>query len=135
MKIALAQLNYHVGNFEFNTNKIVRCIGEAKQSKADLIVFSELCVCGYPARDFLEFTEFITLCEEAARTIAAECVDIACIIGLLRPNHNPEGKHLIYSAYFIENGKVKAIVNKALLLIMIFLMSIGILSRQQFSLC
>lgn len=115
MKIALAQLNYHVGNFESNTNKIIQHIREAKLNGADLVVFAELCVCGYPARDFLEFTEFINLCDEAAKTIAAECRDIACIIGLPTPNNNTEGKDLNNSAYFIEDGEVKAIVNKALL--------------------
>ena len=115
MKIALAQLNYHVGNFDSNTNKIITAIHEAKQNGAHLIVFSELCICGYPARDFLEFNEFVGLCETAAKTIAAECKGIACIIGLPTPNHNPEGKDLNNSAYFIEEGNVKAIVNKALL--------------------
>ena len=67
MKIALAQLNYHVGNFESNTNKIIDHIHQAKQQGADLVVFAELCVCGYPARDFLEFKEFIGLCDEAAK--------------------------------------------------------------------
>jgi len=115
MKIALAQLNYHVGDFESNTNKIISHINKARQNGADLVVFAELCVCGYPARDFLEFDEFISQCETAAKTIAAACTDIACIIGLPIPNHKPEGKELNNSAYFIENGQVKAIVNKALL--------------------
>jgi NAD+ synthase (glutamine-hydrolysing) len=115
MKIALAQLNYHVGNFESNTAHIIQAIQKARQNGADLVVFSELCVCGYPARDFLEFKEFINQCELSAQQIAAECTDIACIIGLPIPNHKPEGKDLNNSAYFIENGKVKAVVNKALL--------------------
>jgi NAD+ synthase (glutamine-hydrolysing) len=115
MKIALAQLNYHIGNFESNTAKIIAHINEAKQNGADLVVFSELCVCGYPARDFLEFNEFINLCNNAAQQIAAACTDIACIIGLPTPNDTPQGKDLFNSAYFIENGIVKAIVNKALL--------------------
>src|SRR5471030_1849957 len=115
MKIALAQLNYHVGNFESNTEKIIGHIKTAKSEGADLIVFAELCVCGYPSRDFLEFDEFIDLCEAAAQQIAKECIGIACIIGLPTPNHRPEGKELSNSAYFIENGKVKAVVNKALL--------------------
>jgi len=115
MKIALAQLNYHIGNFESNTQKIIAGIRQAKQNGADLVVFAELCVCGYPARDFLEFNEFISLCDTAAQQIAAECIDIACIIGLPTPNNKPEGKDLNNSAYFIEQGKVKAIVNKALL--------------------
>ncbi len=115
MKIALAQLNYHIGNFESNTAKIIQHIQKARDNGADLVVFSELCVCGYPARDFLEFNEFISQCEDAANTIAAACIDIACIIGLPAHNSKPEGKDLNNSAYFIENGKVKAVVNKALL--------------------
>ncbi|MDB5112668.1 MAG: synthase [Mucilaginibacter sp.] len=115
MKIALAQLNYHVGNFESNTAKIINHIKMARNNGADLVVFSELCVCGYPARDFLEFNEFISQCEGAAKAIAAACTGIACIIGIPIPNHKPEGKELNNSAYFIENGEVKAIVNKALL--------------------
>ncbi len=115
MKIALAQLNYHIGNFESNTSKIIEHIKLARNNGADLVVFSELCVCGYPSRDFLEFDEFIDLCETHAQQIAAECTDIACIIGLPTPNEGTEGKELFNSAYFIENGKVKAVVHKALL--------------------
>ena len=113
--IALAQLNYHVGNFESNAKKIIDSIKAAKSNGADLVVFAELCVCGYPARDFFEFNEFLELCETSARQIAEACVDIACIIGLPTPNHKDQGKDLFNSAYFIENGKVKAVVNKALL--------------------
>ncbi|MEO6632372.1 MAG: NAD+ synthase, partial [Mucilaginibacter sp.] len=115
MKIALAQLNYHVGNFESNTAKIIDHIKKARNNGADLAVFAELCVCGYPSRDFLEFDEFIGLCETSAQKIAEECYGIACIIGLPTPNHRPEGKDLNNSAYFIEEGKIKAIANKALL--------------------
>ena len=115
MKIALAQLNYHVGNFEANTQKIIYAIKEAQQNGADLVVFAELCISGYPARDFLEFNEFIALCEDSAKRIAAACQNIACIIGLPTINSSPEGKDLYNSAYFIENGAVKAVVNKALL--------------------
>jgi NAD+ synthase (glutamine-hydrolysing) len=115
MKIALAQLNYHIGNFESNTAKIIDHINIARNNGADLVVFAELCVCGYPSRDFLEFDEFIDLCETSAQKIAAECTDIACIIGLPTPNNKDEGKELNNSAYFIEHGKVEAIANKALL--------------------
>ena len=115
MKIALAQLNYHIGNFEANTAKIIDHIKIARNNGADLVVFAELCVSGYPARDFLEFDEFIDLCEASALQIAAECTDIACIIGLPTPNNKPEGKELNNSAYFIEEGKVKGVAHKALL--------------------
>lgn len=115
MKIALAQLNYHIGNFESNTDKIIQHIEKARSNGADLVVFAELCVCGYPSRDFLEFNEFIDLCNTAAEKIAAASHGIACIIGLPTHNDRPEGKDLNNSAYFIEDGQVKGIVHKALL--------------------
>ena len=115
MKIALAQLNYHIGNFESNTQKIIQTIERAKTEGADLVVFAELAVSGYPPRDFLEFTEFIELCEASVREIAQACHGIACIIGAPAKNGRPEGKDLFNSAYFIEEGEIKARVDKALL--------------------
>lgn len=115
MKIALAQLNYHIGNFESNSQKIIDNINKAKEQGADLVVFAELAVCGYPPRDFLEFEEFIDLCEQAAQQISAHCQDIACIVGLPVKNDQVAGKDLFNAAYFIENGKVKAVIKKALL--------------------
>lgn len=115
MKIALAQLNYHIGNFEANTKKIIDHIKLAEDKGADLVVFAELAICGYPPRDFLEFDEFISLCEEAAQQIATHCNHIACIVGLPVKNNSLQGKDLHNAAYFIENGQVKAIAKKALL--------------------
>lgn len=115
MKIALAQLNYHIGNFEQNTKHIIAHIDLAKEKGADLVVFSELAICGYSPNDFLEFPDFITLCEEAAQTIATHCVGIACILGLPIKNEVLEGKDLYNAAYFIEDGKVKEVTKKALL--------------------
>ncbi len=62
MKIAIAQQNYHIGNFDANAQKILAAIEEARNMQADIIVFSELAVCGYPPRDFLEFSDFINRC-------------------------------------------------------------------------
>ena len=62
MKIALAQLNYHIGNFESNREQIIQNIGKAKDQGAELIVFSELAVCGYYPNDLLERREFIDRC-------------------------------------------------------------------------
>lgn len=115
MKIALAQLNYIIGDFEHNTQKIIETIQDAREKGADLVVFAELSVCGYSPRDFLEFSEFIELSEQSARKIADACTDIACILGLPTPNPKIEGKDLYNSAWFIENTKVKSVVNKALL--------------------
>jgi NAD+ synthase (glutamine-hydrolysing) len=115
MKIALAQLNYQIGNFELNTKKIIESLEKGKQEGADLVVFAELAVCGYPPRDFLEFDEFIELCEKSAQEIAAHTQDIACIIGLPVINPQIAGKDLFNAAYFIEKGEVKSIIRKALL--------------------
>ncbi|HNW71006.1 MAG TPA: NAD+ synthase [Bacteroidales bacterium] len=115
MKIAIAQLNFHIGNFELNTLKIIDAIHQAKSEKADLVVFAELAVCGYPPRDFLEFSEFIESCGQSINTIAAECVGIAAVVGA--PSVNPEvaGKNLFNSAYFLENGTIRYIQHKSLL--------------------
>jgi len=115
MKIALAQLNYHIGNFEYNTNKIIEHVELAKAQGADLVVFAELAICGYPPRDFLEFDEFIDLCEKAARKIAEHCYGIACIVGLPVKNEVLAGKDLYNAAYFLEDGVLKRVVKKALL--------------------
>lgn len=115
MKIALAQLNYHVGNFEQNTNKIIYSIKKAKLSGCDLIVFSELAICGYPPRDFLEFRDFIERCYQSAETIALECIDIAAIIGMPTRNNLGKGKALFNSAAFLFEGKIQSFHNKSLL--------------------
>ncbi|RZJ64727.1 MAG: NAD+ synthase, partial [Flavobacterium sp.] len=115
MKIALAQLNYHIGNFEQNTKHIIANIELAKAKGAAIVVFAELAICGYPPRDFLEFTDFISLCDEAANEIAKHCTGIACIVGLPIKNDVLEGKDLYNAAYFINDGKVQNVVKKALL--------------------
>lgn len=115
MKIALAQLNYHIGNFEYNTQKIIQTIKDQKSEGTDLVVFSELSICGYPPRDFLEYSDFIDLCKKAALEIASHCTEIACIVGLSETNSSSKGKSLYNSAYFIADGEVKQIIRKALL--------------------
>lgn len=115
MKIALAQLNYHIGNFEQNQTLILTHINTAKAKGADLVVFAELAVCGYGSLDFLDFADFIERCEATAQQIAKHCIGIACIIGLPIKNNVLKGKDLFNVAYFIEDGEVKAITKKALL--------------------
>ncbi|HOZ30889.1 MAG TPA: nitrilase-related carbon-nitrogen hydrolase, partial [Bacteroidales bacterium] len=82
MKIALAQLNYHIGNLEFNSGKIIDCIKTAEQNSVDLIVFSELCICGYSPLDMLESKVFIDKCYENLKEICTYTQKIAAIIGL-----------------------------------------------------
>lgn len=115
MKIALAQLNYHIGNFEANEAKIVNAIKEAKAKQAELVVFAELSICGYPPRDFLQFEDFIAQCEKSIERIAQHCNGIAAILGAPSKNPNAKGKKLYNSAYFITEQKVQSIHHKQLL--------------------
>ncbi len=115
MKIALAQLNYHIGNFSLNTEKIKSAVLRAKKEGADLVVFAELSVCGYPPRDFLEFPDFILRCEEAVNEIASVCVGISAIVGAPIVNPNVDGKNLFNAAFVLENGKIKSVHHKGLL--------------------
>jgi len=115
MKIALSQLNFHIGNFDSNKNKIIESIKKAKADNIDLIVFAELSVSGYPPRDFLEFDDFIQKCENAVNEIAKECNGIAAIVGAPRLNKSGKGKRLYNSAFFLAEERIKNIVNKTLL--------------------
>lgn len=115
MKIALAQLNYHIGNFSQNTSKIIKCIEDAKNQGADLVVFSELSVCGYYPHDLLEHKEFIQQCEQAIRHIAQACTGIAALVGGPSINPEPKGKKLFNSAFFMYDGEVQHVTNKSLL--------------------
>jgi NAD+ synthase (glutamine-hydrolysing) len=115
MKIALIQQNYHIGNFEYNVQKIIDGIRQAAQSGAELAVFSELCVTGYPPQDFLEFDDFIEQTNEAILKIAKETEKIGVLIGAPTKNENLLGKNLFNSALYLYQGKVQQVVNKTLL--------------------
>lgn len=115
MKIALAQINYHIGNFEANQSKMLEAIERAKANGIDLILFSELAVCGYPPRDFLEFRDFVNHCQEVIANLAKASEGIGIVVGGPTPNPKPEGKDLYNAGFFIADGKVQATVHKALL--------------------
>ncbi|GEM70153.1 NAD+ synthase [Sphingobacterium mizutaii NBRC 14946 = DSM 11724] len=115
MKIALSQLNYHIGNFEKNNQKIIDSIQKAKDEGAELIVFAELAIGGYPAKDLLRNSAFLQHCYQSIERIAEHCQDIACIIGAPVPNQDGEGKSLYNAAVLIEQGQVKQITKKSLL--------------------
>jgi len=115
MRIALAQINYHIGDFEGNVSKIKAAIQQGKKQLADVVVFAELAVCGYPPRDFLEFNDFIRKCYSSIESIAEECRDIAAIVGSPSINPAEKGKPLYNSAFFLSEGKIQSISNKTLL--------------------
>lgn len=115
MKITLAQLNYDIGNFEKNTNAICNAIKKAKLQNADIVVFAELAVCGYPPRDYLNFSDFIRHCNQSVKIIAQECKDIAAIVGTPTVNPDVKGKDLFNSAVFIYDQKIVSVHHKSLL--------------------
>ncbi|MEI8047961.1 MAG: NAD+ synthase [Bacteroidota bacterium] len=115
MRIALAQLNYIIGDFDLNTAKIIEIIEKYKLQNVDLVVFAELSVCGYPPRDFLEFDDFIQKSYKAVEAIATICTGIAAIVGAPSLNPDAKGKNLFNSAWLLAGGKVQALAHKALL--------------------
>jgi len=115
MKIALAQQNYHIGNFEYNVSKIIEAIAQAKKQQADLVVFSELAVCGYPPRDFLEFEDFISKCYSAIDTIRQHADTIGVIVGGPARNPVPQGKDLFNAAWLLFEKEIKGVVHKTCL--------------------
>lgn len=108
MKIAIAQLNYTIGDVEGNTSRIIDSIQKAKERKADLVIFAEQAVSGTPAFDLLRKTTFLELCEDALVTIASCCDGIAAIVGL--PILTSQGT--ISAAALIQDRKVLRYVGK-----------------------
>lgn len=115
MKIALAQLNFHIGNFEGNLEKMKGMVTKAKALKADIVVFGELSTCGYPARDFLEFDDFIKKSYASVEALADMAQGIAIVVGSPTRNPRPEGKDLFNSCYFLADGIIKHVQHKTLL--------------------
>ncbi|MBK8557963.1 MAG: NAD+ synthase [Lewinellaceae bacterium] len=115
MKIALAQLDYHIGNFDGNLQKMLAAVEEARAQGADLICFGELAVCGYPPRDFLDFDDFIRRSQDSVQALKAASKGIGILVGAPTPNPRIEGKDLFNSAYFLYDDKILGIQHKTLL--------------------
>lgn len=115
MKIAIAQLNYYIGNFEGNTKQMVEAIRQANSQKADIICFSELATTGYPPLDFLEFDDFIDLSYQVVDELKQYSDEVAIVIGTPRRNPMIEGKDLYNSAVVIYQGEIVHTQHKTLL--------------------
>ena len=108
MKIALAQLNYTIGDIDGNVGRIIDAVRKAEQQGADVVLFAEYAVSGTPAYDLLRKTTFLTLCEEALEEIAAECKRTTAIVG--SPILTERG--VVSAAVVLQNGKIEHIVEK-----------------------
>lgn len=115
MKITLAQLNPTIGDFSGNERKIVQAIEAAKKEGSDLILFSELVICGYPPEDLLLHRDFIEQAEKTLNNILPSTKGIVAIIGLPRRNNDKGEKPLHNSAALIKDGKLIGYQDKMLL--------------------
>lgn len=116
MRVALAQLNYLIGDFGGNLDKMVAAVEEALRQDAGLVIFSELSISGYPPLDLLERAEFIESCSETINRLAKR-VDpsVGILVGSPEFNPGPEGKLLFNSVFFLHGGEVRQVFRKTLL--------------------
>jgi NAD+ synthase (glutamine-hydrolysing) len=114
MKIALGQINTTVGALEQNAEKVLHFTEQAK-GKADMILFPELAITGYPPKDLLEKAGFIEANLSVLKSLAEKIEGIEVIVGFAEPNPAPEGKHCFNSAAVIRNRKIISIHRKTLL--------------------
>ena len=115
MKIAIAQINPIVGDFEYNLERIIRFIKKAKDLSCDLVIFSELVITGYPPLDLLEKPDFIKANLACLEELLKSINGIGVICGFVDRNINDKGKLLHNSAVLFENGRILQRVNKILL--------------------
>jgi NAD+ synthase (glutamine-hydrolysing) len=118
VKIALAQINPTVGDFQGNTKKIIEFAQEASNAQADIVLFPELAVCGYPPADFLEKPSFVARAGESIAEIAAIATTgrpLTIICGYVTEAPPESGKHVVNSAALLRNGVVEFVQSKRLL--------------------
>lgn len=116
MKIALAQINPIVGDLQGNRRKIVHYAHQAYQHGAELVIFPEMCVSGYPPQDLLDMPAFIEAVAHTVETVALEVPPtLGVIVGAPVPNESPVGKRLFNAALLLEGGRIVAKVAKRLL--------------------
>ncbi|MCD4699493.1 MAG: NAD+ synthase, partial [Phycisphaerae bacterium] len=115
MKIALAQINPMVGNIAGNSGKMSDCIARAEQAGAELVVFSELSLLGYPPRDLLNRSSFISAAANAVDALAKRCCNIAALVGFARPAADSPGRSLENAAALLAGGAVAGVHVKTLL--------------------
>jgi NAD+ synthase (glutamine-hydrolysing) len=115
MKVALAQINPKVGDLKGNTDKIISFIKKAKEKDADLVIFPELAITGYPPRDLLDFDFFVEDNLIQLERIKEFTYDIAVICGFIDFNKDSFGRKYHNAAAFINEGKIVAKQYKSLL--------------------
>jgi len=115
MRIALGQINSLVGDIEGNTARIIKGIEAARAADADLVVFPELAVFGYPPQDLVMRRDMVRRNVEAVEQIAAYCREITACVGFVQPDPSDAGKGIYNAAAICAGGKITATYAKMLL--------------------
>ncbi|HKY62609.1 MAG TPA: NAD+ synthase [bacterium] len=115
MKVALAQINTTVGDFEGNLKKVLEGMRRAKAKGADLAVFPELTLCGYPPKDLLDRPDFIEANFRALRDATRQVNEVAAILGFVDHRDSPRGKSLANAAALISRRRILGVKHKTLL--------------------
>ncbi len=115
MKIALAQVNTTVGDIAGNRDRVLEETDRARRLGADLVIFPELCLTGYPPRDLLGQSGFVDGNLRALKEIAAHSAGTGIVLGYVDRVRRPEGKDLYNAAALVAEGKIQAVVHKVLL--------------------
>ena len=115
MKIGILQLNFTVGDFRGNSEKLVSAYERAVREGAELCVGSELGLCGYPPRDLLNRRDFVESHERALREVAKRVGKVPLLIGGIEKTNQKAGRSLYNTAFLVEKGKTRAVARKILL--------------------
>jgi len=115
MRLGLAQLNTTVGDLAGNRRKILDAYATLVAQGAELVIFSELIVCGYPPRDLLFKRRFVPDVEASLQEIAAAIGETPAVIGTVETNASGSGRPFYNAAAFCHRGKVAAVARKCLL--------------------
>ncbi|MFT3780637.1 MAG: NAD+ synthase [Nibricoccus sp.] len=115
MRIGLAQLNSIVGDLAGNRRKILEAYRQLVAAGAELVIFPELIVCGYPPRDLLFKRRFVSDNEESLTEIAVEIGEVPAVIGFVETNPSAEGRRFFNAAAFCRRGEISVIGRKCLL--------------------
>ena len=115
MKIGLLQLNFTIGDFEKNSEKVLNAYLRAVRLGAELCVAPELGICGYPPRDLLNRKDFLQSHDRTLRELAKKVGKVPLIIGGIEKNKKKDGRSLHNSAFLLEKGKARVVAQKSLL--------------------
>ena len=115
MRIALAQLNFTVGDIDGNVARMIGALAQGREMGARLVVFSELAITGYPPRDLLMKDDFVRANLRALDRLRRETHGIAAVVGFADRNRLGEGRPLFNAAALLDHGKLVRVAHKSLL--------------------